>query len=344
MHLESQAEVGSISRSLFKYPIDTVGLRFEFDRVKKHQQLKKEEFPKAPKGKASVLIYVDSVREFVSRITDSGFQVYVKPIEVNDWVKSAVVLDPNGLKVRLIETDKVQFNRSKSSGRLGYVSVDVNEYGMIEKAVKFYEESYDAKNTANNSSTQLTTTHHYKMRKRHEEQKGKNNFKAKSFRMVDIERFVEDLTTYVWLGNSVRRKTATLCLLHKISRKTIYKSGVSDQTFLKYERSVPKEKERLFLGMSFHVVDLDEAVANFTRTGLVPESRLVIKAAPGFLRSIEFNDPAFVAVEVTDGSTGAYQVQALSLKSSGKNSFETRTAAVKHLMENIGMFRSSSKR
>merc|ERR1711991_114719 len=37
--------------------------------------------------------------------------------------------------------------------------------------------------------------------------------------MVDRERFVEDLTTFAWLGNNTRRHCTTLCLKHTLKRQ-----------------------------------------------------------------------------------------------------------------------------
>lgn len=66
--------------------------------------------------------------------------VYVEPAVVSDepLVRSAVLLDPSGIKIRLLEGDVYQLNKARARGRLAYVSLPVKEYKQIEQSIQFY--------------------------------------------------------------------------------------------------------------------------------------------------------------------------------------------------------------
>jgi len=64
--------------------------------------------PRHPIGQSSLLFYVSSVTEFVERIRRLQYVVYIEPRMVSfNRTKVAVVLDPNGVKVTLIQYNKV---------------------------------------------------------------------------------------------------------------------------------------------------------------------------------------------------------------------------------------------
>lgn len=51
--------------------------------------------------------------------------------------------------------------------------------------------------------------------------------KAGGFRLVDMERFLEELTTYAWLANGSRKKNTAVCLFHKQQRKSVQPPSAS---------------------------------------------------------------------------------------------------------------------
>lgn len=154
--------------------------------------------PTSPVSNICILIYVDNIEDFVRRVAESGYIVYIDITEIRPGVRVAVVLDPSGIRVRLLEGDCYPFNKQKSRARLGYVSIPIKDYYQIEKSVKFYEETFHPKsNYSHFNITEATTQTANNENKTNsllpptpqeslELQKNKT-----SFRLIDLERFVE---------------------------------------------------------------------------------------------------------------------------------------------------------
>eukprot|EP00823_Brevimastigomonas_motovehiculus_P004154 TRINITY_DN2664_c0_g1_i1.p2 TRINITY_DN2664_c0_g1~~TRINITY_DN2664_c0_g1_i1.p2 ORF type:complete len:279 (+),score=118.32 TRINITY_DN2664_c0_g1_i1:52-837(+) len=172
----------------------------------------------------------------------------------------ACVLDPNGIRVRLMESSDYYVVR-RSHGRLAYVNVPVRDYVAIEKSIQFYDEivslsarllmmqaTGDANRisvstsssasrlfSSSSSSTSSSSTSSSHQRSFPSFSSSSSTLspsaihnltkKMVAFKLVDFERFVEDLTTYFWLGNGPRRKYACLSLLHKIDRQSAQASS-----------------------------------------------------------------------------------------------------------------------
>ncbi len=230
---------------------------------------KSKPMPTKPVGNVSLIVYVPSVSDVVLRAREFAFTPYLSPFEVNPLVQTAVLLDPNGLKVRLMQVSSQPLGTPKAPvfGRLGYLQIPIADYAKIEKNIQFYEETCCSqslaarglvmlghsaaatrtsgggggggaggelgvggalsKSTGGSSGSTLSAGYG----------KGGSDYGGSAsssssgaqpglvprgsgahFRVVDQDRFVEDLTTYVWLGNMSRQRTATLCLQHKSSR------------------------------------------------------------------------------------------------------------------------------
>jgi hypothetical protein len=175
---------------------------------------------------------------------------------------AAVVIDPNGLKVRLLEGEGYALNLQKTHGRLGYLSVPVSDLSLIESAIAFYEETF---------AKPVSFSSHMAKEARWE----RSAKKGTSYRLVDMERFVEDLTTFTWLGNGPRHEYPCLCLFHKISKRQL--AGDASN----YGGSIGKDDEPLFLGVSFRVTDLDTTIAHLRKTEAIAAARLELQHIPG---------------------------------------------------------------
>ncbi len=83
-------------------PDTAVFLRFEMDASKQASS----NFKRAPltDTKTHLVIYTASVEEVIAsiEISDNGSWVYLRPEPVND-IKIAVVVDPNGICIRIVE-------------------------------------------------------------------------------------------------------------------------------------------------------------------------------------------------------------------------------------------------
>jgi hypothetical protein len=134
---------------------------------------------------------------------------------------------------------------------LGYVSVPVSDYSSIERSVAFYETTFRSSPSSSSTTTNVpsptsrprrpTSSSSVASRRRSSTPStvsvsggqtargpssmggsnsgGQGVKKRQSFRLVDVERFVEDLTTYIWMGNGPRASHPALCLLHKTVRR-----------------------------------------------------------------------------------------------------------------------------
>lgn len=117
-------------------------------------------------------------------------------------------------RIRLMESELFSFNKQKQRGRLGYVTIPIKESSEIEKTITFYEQTFTNQQVSQQSASLQNPA--LIAQESHILEVGK---KIGSFRLVDMERFVEELTTYSWLGNGSRKKTTTVCYYHKTIRR-----------------------------------------------------------------------------------------------------------------------------
>lgn len=105
MPIERHFDAGTRIHVTFQYPGDSVGLRFEMARggglgFSEHRS---RTYATKPVGDVSVIIYVDNVSDVIYRAKELGFPAYIPPFEPNPLVQAAVLLDPNGIRVRLMQ-------------------------------------------------------------------------------------------------------------------------------------------------------------------------------------------------------------------------------------------------
>lgn len=255
MQLDRRVDTGAKIRTDIQYPGDKVGVRFEYDTYgKAHASgvvvppaggasppaaatLPRAPLPLSPTSSVSLLVYVDNVDEYISRCREYGFVVYLDAVTVcsDPVIRSGVLLDPNGIKIRLMESEIYHLNKMRSRGRLGYVSVPVKEYATIEKCIKFYDDTFHLHSSGIGSGTTDEAATKAKSASAAVGALGVSGSsswessnapkKGVGFRLVDMERFVEELTTYVWLANGSRKKHTAVCLLHRVQRRTMYGVG-----------------------------------------------------------------------------------------------------------------------
>lgn len=292
MQRESQTDIGTKVRCCLAFPSDSVGLRFEFDCVHgktKYYSFNKEDsaealakarhdsLPKSPKSDVSILVHVHSVEDTVAKCKSKGFVIYLEPMKTTESAIMAVLLDPSGIKVRIIE-DSFHFpvNPQKSPGTLAYLSIPIKHTELVQKAIRFYD------------IAQQKIDGYLR--------RGADELIVKRpgiFTQVDSEHFIEGLTAYNWLGNGDRSSNTTLCL---ISRRALTSTVSTSETESMSVNS--RSSKKLFLGLSFFVQDLEMGKQQLMAAS--PGSSFHIQTIPGFPRFIYLFDPSFVPVEVTD--------------------------------------------
>jgi hypothetical protein len=272
MPMDRQTDAGQKVRTCFQYPGDKVGLRFEYDKFAQQQQQQQHQqqqqlspkpahpalstesnsngvavptvtvapgLPTSPTTGVTLLVYVDSVVDFCSRAREAGFVVYVEPLVVLEEpcvVRSAVLLDPLGVRVRLMEGDVYGLNKLRARGRLGYVSIPVRDYSAVELCMRFFADVFRPTRAARSSSSILTAANvgldgtagaTGSLEPAAAVGTAIGTSSKGLFRLVDMERFVSDLRTHVWLANGARKKHVAVCLVHRVQRKPFF--GEQDQ-------------------------------------------------------------------------------------------------------------------
>lgn len=295
MSLESSVDNGSKVRSVFQYANDSVGLRFEYDKTQK-KSAKMEVLLHNPQiNGPALMVYTSSVAEYAARAQDHGYIVYVEPQLISGDIYSTVLVDPNGILVRIVESDYIWpvSPNNKSAARLGYCTLMVKDHERLDRNINFYE------NTCSTPAL-MATRRGFKF-------EGAKRAKEAYFRVVDQERFVEDLTLYTWMGNGSRERFTTICFKHKYARAA---SGVqfkqnsilNQQSF----KTLEKGDSKVFLGLVFHVSEIDIALSHLISTKTIPSS-YEPQSIPGFARFIYFLDLLSVPIEISDGILTRYK-------------------------------------
>jgi len=363
-------------RVSFQYPGDTVGLQFEMNA----NALKFTEFattntelPKTPVSQVVLIVYVNDLFDFVLRAKEFGYVCYLSPYEPNPLVQAAVLLDPNGIRVRLMRIATQPLTQVKGQtvkARLGSCQVPVASANILERNIKFYEDKCSP------SSTTLPVLHAREggagggrrasivagptilnspgrgsatldkgsnavggaqrmsprsMRRRSlaepsglggaglAAQSNRNSY----FRVVDQERFMEDLVTYVWLGNHSRARGPTFCMVHKVPRSAaldpfgvglqsdpldVARFGAGSLTSPDREgdrdaemKRTEQETDPVFVGLSFLVYDLEAALSALSENDIVGAGKPEIRRVQGLPRSLLLLDELSLVLELTDG-------------------------------------------
>jgi hypothetical protein len=119
-HVDRQYVSGSMVYTRVTFPGDFVGLRFEYSKANEatlsphlssnsamHTHTPMQDVQRATKAAfmgnstqaETVVVFVDSVKEYLERMKDLGFEqnIYLGESVANEWVKVASLLDPNGI-------------------------------------------------------------------------------------------------------------------------------------------------------------------------------------------------------------------------------------------------------
>jgi hypothetical protein len=361
----------------------------------------------------------------------------------------------------------------QSRGRLAYISIPIADYGAVEKSIRFYEETFISPPWARKATSLAAAAAasaeeevnrnsfpygRHKQSGSHRDSfadssplsglsnpggasnssSSSSNKKNNGFRLVDMERFVEELTTYVWMANGSRKKHTAVCLMHKVQRRAIpvgsnnsnsgsrnasntaptgasgpmatggdssnsasstwndliesegdeedddwFSSGAPGDTgapstnpaearaskqHLQAQMSLldrkleanEAEDNKLFLGLSFAVNDLEQAIsflkkasepvqqtashaakdAQVSASGAagtvgaataIAASRLEIQHVSGFPRFISFFDPGFVPLELSDGAMALASTNLTTIHTTGSQHHEEHVQRMGHL-------------
>ena len=308
MNLEKKVNTSTRVYFYLRYQKGDCGIRFEYDLLlsSKLKQSKTPQVATKPISECDMLFYVQGIDKIVEKVEVCKFSVFVPPENINHDTRSCVLVDPNGIRVRLVDCAHCLIE-SNSGARLGNITVPVQEFHALNKTISFYQSVFGK------LSAELRSLHYRVKEKEPESHKqdvpsvaatiqGRSTRDSQPtrvpncFGLQDSETFVEDLTTFVWLGQRARIMKATLCLRHIMTREN--KADNLSSVFGGGHNS----KERFFLGTTFTVQDLERSF-NFLETqDMFPLQLSPISSTQGLPRSYTFFDPAFVNVEVADES------------------------------------------
>lgn len=300
---DSTIDNGSKIRSIYSYISDTVGLRFELEKKPKNKKdlvdVEGDDdavllHPPQIQG-PTLLIYACNVREIVKTCRHEGFLVYVAPQEISvtttsaagaTKVISAVVVDPNGLVVKIVQSDEIWPMGPKYRGpsqKMGYLTVNISDHERLARNVAFYEDGVSG----------IT-----------EQMKKGPKAKVPYYKIVDEERFVEDMTHFTWMGNGDRHNFTTICYKHKHARSNsgvVFKpNSILSPASFGESASEKGAKKNVFLGIVFYVGELSATLKQLVAIKAVSQT-YEPQFIPQFPRFIYFLDSLSIAVEITDG-------------------------------------------
>ena len=165
---------------------------------------------------------------------------------------------------------------TKGLGRLAYLSIPIPDFYSLEKSINFYQDNFKTREDVYNKDPQ----------------------KAHSFKVVDVERFVEDTTTFFWLGNGSRKKTTTVCFRHKMEFKR--ESEAENLQILEQRMEKKLNSQSLFLGLCFNVSSIPNVISILQQHHAISNARLQIQNVPSLPRFLYFFDPSNIPIEITD--------------------------------------------
>ncbi|XXQ37545.1 Uncharacterized protein PBTT_08481 [Plasmodiophora brassicae] len=314
MVMQKKVETGGKVFLSFRYQRSDVWLRFEhIVQAQKKGSAVASAGPEGtvlfrrPVSQCDLLIYVLNIDKTVSRIRSAGFVVFVAPVKVGDEVRACVLIDPNGIRIRLVETVHCLVEAAFEA-RIGHVSVPVKEFNMLSRTIAFYQQVFGPLTVELEQRTGFRSTH------RDDDQpaalkpaaatlqaitkgRGQDSNAAAAdrstlFTIRDSESFTEDMVAMVWLGNAPRSTRTTLCLRHTMDRQ-----GSVDSLTKTFSADA---KEERFLGIVFEISDVQRA-QNFLETQTAfPVQTTPINALPGLSPWFSFFDPAFINVEIRE--------------------------------------------
>lgn len=237
MVVDKVQEVGQRMQIVFCYTNVEVGMLFECERTSQqlasrrtNGMLPSSSSSSSPPGAAqqrarapiaadaNMLIYVNELGWVVENLRARDFWIRIDPFEAQPGVRTAVVVDPNGVRITLVESDATRVSKP-CAGRIGYLTVPVRDFPVIDKVCSFWEYLSAKPSTSLVSSRSKPPPNPWRepynatrdLEYRIDERTG--------FRVVDAEKFVEDLISFCWLANGARTVHPAVCYRHRIERR-----------------------------------------------------------------------------------------------------------------------------
>ncbi|KAI8906700.1 hypothetical protein EDD86DRAFT_55286 [Gorgonomyces haynaldii] len=173
-----------------------------------------------------LVIYVHFLNRLIKRITTKNVKTILEPTEFDGGTKMAILQDPNGIYVRLMELDDdllAETNKQKQwFTRLGYYAMETEN---ADESVTWYDTLFQvrqpkpSKDKKEDSvpTTPKTPTENMQqlpLRKQGAVLTVKQAIsKQVGFRLVDMDTFLIGLleTVFYWMGNDMRSNSSCLC-------------------------------------------------------------------------------------------------------------------------------------
>jgi catechol 2,3-dioxygenase-like lactoylglutathione lyase family enzyme len=273
----------------------------------------------------------------LKRARQARFCVYVDAMAVGADQRAAVLLDPNGIRVKLFESAppapgvasaqsplpelgtsaaaivEASAAASAASSRLVALEVSVREMQALEKAVTFYDSLVPARAELDDAAAPASSRRNSLFAQ----------LRMQSFRLVDHESFLSDMVTYAWLANGPRSARTALCLVHARAKLPPTHSALLRGDAATAPSAVAASgggggggggggsgsggsggggsgAGRVVLGLGFRVHDLEKTLATLRTQAQESVGTLQMQFIAGFPRFASFADPAGLVVELTD--------------------------------------------
>eukprot|EP00842_Homolaphlyctis_polyrhiza_P003757 jgi/Hompol1/4382/HPOL_003610-RA len=239
---------------------------------------------KTPHNYEYLVVYVHFIQRLIKRFMSKGYEVLLQPMEIEN-AKLAILKDPNGLEVRLLDMSETQLNegnnRKQWFTRLGYYAVPTSN---ADETTLMYEQLFQIRapksgngrggggggggglggGTTGGGMRDMIDPITGKSIDPNDAAAQSRNLrkigpagivrqamtKAAGFRIVDMEEFVVGLknTVFYWLGNDIRTNACTICLTEVSNADT----GIAITSFNKSTSPL--------IGIGFEVPNLDAVV------------------------------------------------------------------------------------
>lgn len=244
-----------------------------------------------------MIIYIHFLNRVIKRLSAKKFRVLMNHNYME--MQYAVLIDPNGIEVRLIELPESHYtDKSNWFGRIGYFVCQVSD---CEDAANFFESIF-SKEVSGKLNQELPTNAAIEgLKSIHLQTKSfsKNTSRRFSlrdgFRLVDTDSIVTGLThvNYRWLSSGSREQSTCICFVDQLH-------GHSWQTKLE-QKVLIKDTRLISLGISV-VCPLDFARKQTTKLSLqlgrpcsFPPERSIFASGFGY---IAFMQTDFCNVEL----------------------------------------------
>ncbi|KAJ3227639.1 hypothetical protein HK099_001146 [Clydaea vesicula] len=154
-----------------------------------------------------LVIYVHFLSRLIKRIANKGFEIVVFPIDISE-TKIAIIKDPNGMEIRLMELNDTQLGETGPKklwfARIGFYTIPTN---CATDTCANYEKLFLPKSKPSDN--------HHKIDKNEKVDLNKPN--VLGFRVVDSDDFIVGLTRtqFFWMGTEQRSQNFTICFVQK---------------------------------------------------------------------------------------------------------------------------------